>query len=178
MLESVLFTRIGFAYFSFILLLRSMDENDEIAVIRSRVSSSSSRFTLGLGLCSGSITTMTCLTQDAKFMLSLVLQLCKSFMRVNLRHYARWIIVSSRLTCRPKTRSSLRFGKRHDKNATASGPRRGMMSLYLLNQAAIVRASRSWILPLFHDFVRFFSRKSLTRSSIGLQLSRRFHPSI
>jgi hypothetical protein len=54
-------------------------------------------------------------------------------------------------------RSDLRSGKRYDKNATASGPRRGMMSLYLLNHTAIVRASRSWILPLFHDFVRFFS---------------------
>jgi hypothetical protein len=38
-----------------------------------------------------------------------------------------------------------------------------MISLYLLNQAAIVRASRSWILPLLDDFVRFFS--SLLRRS-------------
>jgi hypothetical protein len=141
MLESASFTRISSAYFSFILLLRSIDKNDEIAAIRSRISSSSSR--IRLGLCSGSVTAMTCLTQDAKSMPLLVLQLCKSFMRVNPRYCARWIIVFSLLTCRPKTRFSLRFGKRHGKNVTAFGPRRGIMSLYLLNQAVIVRASKS-----------------------------------
>ncbi len=140
-----------------------MEENDEITIIRSRISSSSSRVTLIPGLGSGSVAVMTCSTQDIKSIPSLVLQRCKSFMRVDPRHYACWIIVSSRLTYRPKTRSGLRSGKRHDKNATASGPRRGMMSLYLLNQAAIIRASRSRILPLLDDFVRFFS--SLLRRS-------------
>jgi hypothetical protein len=78
-------------------------------------------------------------------------------MRVNPRHCARWIIVSSRLTYRPKTRSGLCSGKRHDKNAIASGPRRGMISLCLLNQAITVLALRSWFLPLRDDFVRVLS---------------------
>jgi hypothetical protein len=167
MLESVSFIRIGFAYFFFILFLRSMDENDEVVAIRSRISLSFSRVILGSGLCLGSVAVMICLTQDAKFMLLLVFQLCKSFMRVNPRHCARWIIVSSFLICRPKTRSGLRSGKRYNKNVIVFGSRRGMMSLYSLNQAAIVRALRSWILPLFHDFVRVLS-SLLRRSHIEL----------
>jgi hypothetical protein len=42
-----------------------------------------------------------------------------------------------------------------------------MMSLYLLNQAVIVRALKFWILPLLYDFVQFFS-SLLRRSSTEL----------
>jgi hypothetical protein len=49
------------------------------------------------------------------------------------RHYARCIIASRCLTYRLKTLSGLRSGKRYDKNAIASGPRRGINPLYLLN---------------------------------------------
>jgi hypothetical protein len=42
-----------------------------------------------------------------------------------------------------------------------------MISLYLLIQAAIIRALRSWILPLFNNFVRVLS-SLLKRSHIKL----------
>jgi hypothetical protein len=95
--------------------------------------------------------------QDAKSIPSLILQLCKFFIRVDPRYYIRCIIASKCLTCRLKTLSNLRFGKKYDKNATASEPRRGINSLYLLNQAIIVRVLGSWILPVFDNFIRFFS---------------------
>jgi hypothetical protein len=133
MLESVLFTRIGFIYFFFIFLFRSMNENDEIVVIRSRISLSFSRVILRPDLCLKSVAAMICLTQDIKSMLLLILQFCKIFMRVDPRHYVRWIIVFSRRICRSKTRSDLRSGKRYDKNVIIFRPRRGIISLYLLN---------------------------------------------
>jgi hypothetical protein len=55
-----------------------MDENDEVAAIRSRISSSSSRVTLGPGLVSESVADMTRSTQHAKSTPSPVLQVCKS----------------------------------------------------------------------------------------------------
>ena len=154
---------ISSVYFFPTLLLKSMDENDEIAATRSRILLISSRVTLGPGLGSGSVVAITRSTQDAKSMSSLVLQLRKSFIRVNPRYCARWIIAFSRSICRLKTLSGLRSGKRHDKNVTASGPRRGIISSCLLNQAVTIRASRSWILSLLDGFFRFLS--SLLRRS-------------
>src|ERR1700730_13220038 len=86
MLESASFMLIGSVYFFLALLLRSMDENDDVAATRSRISLISSRVTLGPGLGSGSVAAMTRSTQDAKSMPSLVLQLRKSFIRVDPRH--------------------------------------------------------------------------------------------
>src|SRR5579871_5385939 len=108
------------------------------------MSSSSSRVTFGLHLGS-SVTAITRSTHDAKSK-PLVFQFCKSFIRDDPRHCARCIIFSSCLTCKPKTRSGLRSGKRHDKNATASGPRRGIIWLCLLNQETTVFALRSPVL--------------------------------
>jgi hypothetical protein len=119
-----------------------MDEKDEIVAIRSKISSNSSKIILGLDLYSESVAAMIYLTQNAKSILLLILQLCKFFMRVEPRYYICWIIVFSRFIYRPKIRSGLRSGKRYNKNTTAFKPRRGIILLYLLNQAIIVRASK------------------------------------
>jgi hypothetical protein len=72
MLENALFIRINFTYFFFILFLRSIDKNDEITAIRSKISLSFSRITLKPGLCLKSVIAIIYLTQDIKSMLSLV----------------------------------------------------------------------------------------------------------
>ncbi len=60
-----------------------------------------------------------------------------------------------RFFCRLKTRSVLRSEKRHDKKVTASGPARGMIRSYLLNQAITV-----WVLGfrIFDVLDAFFAR--------------------
>src|SRR5436853_4897068 len=116
------------------------------------MSSSSSRVTFGSHLGSQSVIAITRSTHDAKSKPSLVFQFCKTFIRDDPRHCARCIIFSSCLTCKPKTRSGLRLGKRYDKNATASRPRHGIIWLCLLNQATTVFASRS---PVLDGLVRF-----------------------
>jgi hypothetical protein len=105
--ESALFIRINFIYFFFIFFRRSMDENGEIIIIRSRISFSSSRIILELDLDSGFIAVIIRSAQNAKFILLLIFQFCKFFIRVNPRYYARYIIGSSRLTYRLKIRSNL-----------------------------------------------------------------------
>jgi hypothetical protein len=65
-------------------------------------------------------------------------------------------------SCKLKTRSGLRSGKRHDKKATALGPLWGMIRLCLLNHATTVRVLRCWI--VFIELLARFLSSSLRRS--------------
>src|SRR5438045_8499936 len=119
----------------------------------------------GLCLDSESVIDITHSMHDAKSKPLPVFHFCKSTIQDDPRPCAHCIILSSCHTCRPKTLSGLHSGKTHDKNATASGPHRGMIPLCLLNQVTTAFVSSSRILPLIDDFVRFSSSPSRSSQS-------------
>jgi hypothetical protein len=79
---SALSIRINSGYFSLILLRKSMDENCEITVIRSRNLSNSLKIVVRPGLGPESIAAIIYLTQDAKSTPLFILQLRNSVIRV------------------------------------------------------------------------------------------------
>jgi hypothetical protein len=66
-----------------------MDENDEIIIIRLRISLIFSKIILRPDLELEFIAIITRLTQNIKFILLLIFQLCKFFIRVNPKYYIR-----------------------------------------------------------------------------------------
>jgi hypothetical protein len=112
--------------FPSILALRSADENEDVAAIRSSAVSISRRVTLGLDCGSGSVADMMRSTHEAKSVPFWLLQCCSSLSRAVPRTSARLMIGSRRLSWMLKTRSGLRSGNRQDKKATASGACRGI----------------------------------------------------
>jgi len=99
--------------------LSLFDEKDDLAAIRSSVSSISSRVTPGPGLKSGSVADITRSTDEAKSVPSRPLRLCSPFKRAVPRPSACLMIGSRRLSWSSKTRSALRSRKRQDKKAAA-----------------------------------------------------------
>jgi hypothetical protein len=91
------------------------------------------------------------------------LQLCSSFNRIVPRPSACLMIGSRRLPWSSKTRSVLRCGKRQDKKATASGPCRGMIRSWSLNQEWMARVSRSTTFDALSPVFSPFRSSSLSR---------------
>jgi hypothetical protein len=76
-----------------------------------------------------SVADITCSTDEAKSTPSRPPHFRRSLSRVVPRPSARPMMDSKRLSRSLNTRSGLRCGKRHDKNAMASRPFHGMMEL-------------------------------------------------
>jgi len=111
------------------------DENDDLAAIRSSTSWTWSTVTPESGCRAESVADIMCSTDEAKSLPSRFLHRWRSLSRVTPRQSARPMMGSRRLSWSSNTRSGLRCGKRHDKNATPSCPVRGMMELCWSNQA-------------------------------------------
>lgn len=125
-----------------------------MATIWSRTSSSSPMVTCRL--CPGlqSVIDIIRSIYNTKSKPLLVFHFCKSSIWDKPRPCGCCINLSSCPTYRLKTLSGLRSRKRHDKNETAFEPIRGMIPLFLLNQATVL-VSRSGIFPEVDDLVQF-----------------------